>query len=110
MSLAGLLLGRAAGIGLIGPIIWLILVLLAILSASYWQTIAAAILIWGVIGTSTGAAHPVIPPASLPPATEPVALWLILRALASGCTAMTGVETVGNGQNVAGRHGRALAP
>jgi amino acid transporter len=44
-----------------------------------------------------GHPHPVVPPPVLPPATEVVTLWLLLRAFASGCTAMTGVEAVSNG-------------
>lgn len=32
-------------------------------------------------------------------ATEPVTIWLLLRAFASGCTAMTGVEAVSNGMS-----------
>jgi hypothetical protein len=35
----------------------------------------------------------------VPKATEPLTLWLLLRAFASGCTAMTGVEAVSNGVN-----------
>src|SRR5262249_11315656 len=31
------------------------------------------------------------------PATEAVGAWLLIRAFASGCTAMTGVEAVSNG-------------
>jgi hypothetical protein len=31
-------------------------------------------------------------------ATGSVTIWLLLRAFASGCTAMTGVEAVGNGR------------
>lgn len=44
-----------------------------------------------------GHPHPVVAPPVLPPATEAVTLWLLLRAFASGCTAMTGVEAVSNG-------------
>jgi len=46
---------------------------------------------------SGGAPHPVVPPPPLPRAMAPVTLWLVLRAFASGCTAMTGVEAVSNG-------------
>ena len=56
-----------------------------------------AIIVWGVAKSASGHPAPVIPPAALPAASEPVALWLILRAFASGCTAMTGVEAVSNG-------------
>ena len=43
--------------------------------------------------------HPValVAPAPLPAAGGAVTLWLLLRAFASGCTAMTGVEAVSNG-------------
>jgi amino acid transporter len=44
-----------------------------------------------------GHPHPLIEPPHAGPATEAVALWLLLRAFASGCTAMTGVEAVSNG-------------
>jgi Amino acid permease len=39
----------------------------------------------------------VIPPPRLAKATEGVSAWILLRAFASGCTAMTGVEAVSNG-------------
>jgi amino acid transporter len=48
---------------------------------------------------SGGHPEPVIPPPPLPDAIEAVSLWLLLRAFASGCTAMTGVEAVSNGMN-----------
>jgi amino acid transporter len=44
-----------------------------------------------------GHPQPIVPPPMLPEATESVGLWLLLRAFASGCTAMTGVEAVSNG-------------
>jgi amino acid transporter len=40
---------------------------------------------------------PVVAPAKLSGATAAVGAWLLLRAFASGCTAMTGVEAVSNG-------------
>jgi amino acid transporter len=42
--------------------------------------------------------HPaaVMPPPALPVATTTASAWLLLRAFASGCTAMTGVEAVSN--------------
>ena len=51
---------------------------------------ARTLLAWG---------HPlaVAAPAVLHPATQASSAWLILRAFASGCTAMTGVEAVSNG-------------
>ncbi len=46
---------------------------------------------------SGGHAHPVVSPPQLPPATEAVSLWLMLKVFASGCAALTGVEAVSNG-------------
>ncbi|HZB93988.1 MAG TPA: APC family permease [Stellaceae bacterium] len=40
---------------------------------------------------------PVVAGPAPPAASEAVGLWLLLRAFASGCTAMTGVEAVSNG-------------
>jgi amino acid transporter len=40
---------------------------------------------------------PVVPPPKLTGSTEAMGVWLMLRAFASGCTAMTGVEAVSNG-------------
>jgi amino acid transporter len=57
------------------------------------------IIVWGTWQgiVSGGHPHPVIPPRAVPQAAEAVTLWLLLRAFASGCTAMTGVEAVSNG-------------
>jgi amino acid transporter len=44
-----------------------------------------------------GHPHPVIPPPPLGPAAATAGVWLMMRAFASGCTAMTGVEAVSNG-------------
>jgi amino acid transporter len=43
-----------------------------------------------------GSPAPIVAPPPLGAATEGVTLWLLLRAFASGCTAMTGVEAVSN--------------
>jgi amino acid transporter len=53
----------------------------------------------GVIKTLAAGGHPipVVPPPRLGAATEVLGIWLLLRAFASGCTAMTGVEAVSNG-------------
>jgi amino acid transporter len=58
-----------------------------------------AMIVLGVIKTLAAGGHPVpvVPPPRLGPATEAVGIWLLLRAFASGCTAMTGVEAVSNG-------------
>ena len=57
------------------------------------------LLLFGIIKTlgAAGNPHSVVPPPPLPEASEAVTLWLLLRAFASGCTAMTGVEAVSNG-------------
>ncbi|MDP9034176.1 MAG: APC family permease [Myxococcota bacterium] len=53
----------------------------------------------GTFQSVTHGGHPV--PAVAPPrmaqATEVASLWLLVRAFANGCTAMTGVEAVSNG-------------
>ena len=56
---------------------------------------------WGLvrIAASGGAPAPVIAPPPLRPAVEAVGLWLLIRAFAAGCTAMTGVEAVSDGVN-----------
>jgi amino acid transporter len=59
-----------------------------------------AVLGFGVIKAVLAGGHPVAVEAMpLLPATplEAVSWWLILKAFASGCTAMTGVEAVSNG-------------
>jgi amino acid transporter len=44
-----------------------------------------------------GNPQPVQAPPALPSATQAMSVWLLLRAFANGCTAMTGVEAVSNG-------------
>jgi amino acid transporter len=46
---------------------------------------------------SGGHPTPVVPPAPPLPMTAAVSYWLLLKAFASGCTALTGVEAVSNG-------------
>ena len=57
------------------------------------------VLVYGLIQVlgHGGHPHPVLMPPAIPKAVEGVSLWLLLRAFASGCTAMTGVEAVSNG-------------
>jgi amino acid transporter len=54
---------------------------------------------WGMYRTLISGGHPqpIVPPPPLPPPQEAVSMWLFLKAFASGCTAMTGVEAVSNG-------------
>jgi amino acid transporter len=58
-----------------------------------------AVILAGVAKSVMSGGHPtpVEPPAALPAATAAVCLWILLKAFASGCTAMTGVEAVSNG-------------
>jgi amino acid transporter len=60
--------------------------------------LAIAILI-GLAKTLLEGGHPapVIAPPPMGPATEAVGAWILIKAFASGCTAMTGVEAVSNG-------------
>jgi amino acid transporter len=56
------------------------------------------IIIFGVVETAfVGHPQPVVTPPPAQNGTNLVALWLILRAFASGCTAMTGVGAISNG-------------
>jgi amino acid transporter len=59
------------------------------------------ILVWGIykLAVSQGQPEPVVAPPQIAGAGEAVTMWLLLRAFASGCTAMTGVEAVSNGVN-----------
>jgi amino acid transporter len=58
-----------------------------------------AVIVVGIAKTILTRGHPVAvtPPPVLAVSTEGVSLWLLMRAFASGCTAMTGVEAVSNG-------------
>jgi amino acid transporter len=53
----------------------------------------------GIFKTVMSGGHPtaVVKPPALHPAVQSATVWLLLRAFASGCTAMTGVEAVSNG-------------
>jgi len=58
------------------------------------------VLAYGVYDTWMAGGHPVpvsVSPHGMAVATETFSLWLLARAFASGCTAMTGVEAVSNG-------------
>jgi amino acid transporter len=59
------------------------------------------ILAWGgyKLMSSAGQPRPIVPPPGAQQSTQVLTLWLLLRAFASGCTAMTGVEAVSNGVN-----------
>jgi amino acid transporter len=57
------------------------------------------VIVYGIFQSVTHSGHPqpVQSAAAMPTATMGVGIWLLLRAFASGCTAMTGVEAVSNG-------------
>jgi amino acid transporter len=61
-------------------------------------TLLITILI-GVVHALASGGHPapVVAPPPIPAATAMVGAWLLLKAFASGCTALTGVEAVSNG-------------
>lgn len=55
---------------------------------------------WGVVKALLGGGHPhpvVPPPLPSAHAVSAVGAWLLIRAFAGGCTALTGVEAVSNG-------------
>ena len=58
-----------------------------------------ALLIFGLVTTAAGHPEPVIKPPPIAPARQAVDYWLVLRAFAAGCTAMTGMEAVSNSVN-----------
>jgi amino acid transporter len=55
------------------------------------------VIVVGAVKVLTGHGRPVTPLPAMPPATEAVGLWLLLKVFSSGCTAMAGVEAVSNG-------------
>ena len=61
-------------------------------------TLLITILI-GVFHALAAGGHPmpVVAPPTIPAASAMVGAWLVLKAFASGCTALTGVEAVSNG-------------
>jgi amino acid transporter len=68
---------------------------------TYLFTITMLIVIavgaYKVLTAASGHPDPVVAPPVAPAATQTMGLWLMLRAFASGCTALTGVEAVSNG-------------
>ena len=67
------------------PTYTFIISLCGIVLVGLWKTLAAG-----------GHPSPVMAPPPLPAAAESVSFWILMRAFASGCTAMTGVEAVSN--------------
>jgi amino acid transporter len=94
---------------LYGARVWLCLAVLAMITGvNLWgvaesarvfivPTVAFIIAMAVVILGGLFRAHPVVTmPGQLPPITETVGLLLLLRAFASGCSALTGVEAIAN--------------
>src|SRR5579875_2438091 len=56
--------------------------------------------LFGIVHTAAAHGHPIpvsAPPPPLPATMQYLTVWLLLKAFASGCAAMTGVEAVSNG-------------
>ncbi|WP_223635188.1 APC family permease [Corallococcus sp. EGB] len=62
----------------------------------FFITSLSLVLLVGLFKLAAGDATPVQPPPPLAASTAPLGAWLVLRAFASGCTAMTGVEAISN--------------
>lgn len=77
---------RDTGLVFMAPTYLFVVCLLAALAVGVVKSIAAG-----------GHPHPVVQPPRPHAAAASAGVWLILRAFASGCTAMTGVEAVSNG-------------
>ena len=99
----------AAFPALYGARVWLCLAVLALITAAnMWgiaeaarifmvPTIAFIIAIFAVITVGLARAHPAVAMSrSMAPATETVGVLLVLKAFASGCSALTGVEAIAN--------------
>lgn len=77
---------KESGLALAVPTYLFIASLASVLAAGAWAA-------W----TAGGQPQPVVVPPGHAEATGALTLWLLLRAFAAGCTAMTGVEAVSNG-------------
>ena len=77
---------KESGLALAVPTYLFLLTLFFILAAGGWA-------VW----RAGGHPHPVVPPPGAAGPAGLVTVWLIVRAFAAGCTAMTGVEAVSNG-------------
>ncbi len=77
---------REAGSAFITPTYFFVGTLGIVIALGLYRVVAAG-----------GHPHALVSPAHVPAATGAVGLWLLLKAFASGCTALTGVEAVSNG-------------
>lgn len=80
---------RESGAAFVAPAYLFIVSLLAVLAIGVVKSIA-----------SGGSPTPLVAPPRPSAPAEAASLWLLMRAFASGCTAMTGVEAVSNGVTV----------
>ena len=86
VTLANLRGTSEAGLLFALPTYVFIVSFLSLIAVGLWQ-----------IATNGGHPQPVIAPPPVSEAAEGISIWLFMRAFASGCTAMTGVEAVSNG-------------
>src|SRR5262249_38731589 len=77
---------RESGVALAVPTYLFVGSLLGVIGIGAWKALAAG-----------GSPAPVVAPPAHGEATAAAGLWLLAKAFASGCTAMTGVEAVSNG-------------
>jgi amino acid transporter len=77
---------REAGSAFIAPTYLFVGTLAIVIALGLYRVVAAG-----------GHPRAVVMPEHVPAATGAVGLWLLLKAFASGCTALTGVEAVSNG-------------
>ncbi len=77
---------REAGVLFMVPTVLFVGTLLAAIGMGLWATFA-----------EHGSPRPVVAPPAPTAAIHALSIWILLRAFASGCTAMTGVEAVSNG-------------
>jgi amino acid transporter len=86
VTLANLRGTGEAGLLFSAPTYLFILALLAMMAVGLARIVAGG-----------GHPHAVVSPPPLHPGAEAASAWLLMRAFAAGCTAMTGVEAVSNG-------------
>jgi amino acid transporter len=77
---------RESGVALAVPTYLFVVSLLGVIAVGLWNA-----------ATADGKPEPVVRPPAMPDATEAASWWLLAKAFASGCTAMTGVEAISNG-------------